>query len=270
MLDQETDESGRKCIALADACVKVDGVCVDFAAIAKGAAAAPVTLGRQVFAEFLGTLLLVATIIGSGMMGDNLSDDDGVALLGNTLATWGILYVLITTLGPVSGAHFNPVVTCAFWLKRECASSHAALFVPAQVGGAIAGAYVAHGMFMHRNGIFDGKDRDSDGELFSEFVTTFGLLLTILGGIAAKKDVPMLVGLFITAGYWFSSSTSFANPAVTIGRSFTDTFASISPRSFPAYFAGQALGLLVALPTCEWLFSNKAPSAALATLRRAT
>lgn len=132
--EERDPETGRVCVALAEnnLCIKVDAtVCP-----------APASLGRQVFAEFLGTMFLVATIIGSGMMGDNLSADDGVALLGNTLATWGILYVLITTLGPVSGAHFNPVVTLAFWLKRECDTRAAALFAPAQVGGAIVGASV--------------------------------------------------------------------------------------------------------------------------------
>ena len=259
---------GRKCVDDLDAaCTMVDGECREV--LAAGVVEAPASLDRQVFAEFLGTAFLVCTIIGSGMMGDNLSPDDGVALLGNTLATWGILYVLISTLGGVSGAHFNPVVSTCFWLKRELDAKALALFVPFQVLGAIFGALVAHAMFMHRNGFFDGKDRDSDGELFSEFVATFGLLLTIFGGIKANKDVPMLVGLYITAGYWFTSSTAFANPAVTIGRSFTDTFAGISPKSFPAYFAGQALGLLAGLPTCEWLFSKKRPQAALATLLRA-
>mmetsp|Transcript_19763 Transcript_19763/g.58806 ORF Transcript_19763/g.58806 Transcript_19763/m.58806 type:complete len:212 (-) Transcript_19763:75-710(-) len=202
------------------------------------------------------------------MMGDNLSPDDGVALLGNTLATWGILYILISALGPISGAHFNPVVSMCFFLKRELAPALTAAFVVVQVGGAILGACVAHAMFMEKMRIADGKDRDTDGELFSEFVTTVGLLLTIFGGVAAKKDVGMMVGLFITAGYWFSSSTSFANPAVTIGRTFTDTFASISPKSYPAFFGGQALGLLGGLPLCEWLFGGKSVVGAVQTLFR--
>ena len=132
-----------------------------------------------------------------------------------------------------------------------------ALFVPFQIGGAILGSHVAHAMFQKKIYYFDGKDRDSWGEFFSEALTTLGLLLTIFGGIKAKGDVPMLVGLFITAGYWFSSSTSFANPAVTIGRSFTDTFASITIKSWPAFMGGQAVGLVVALPMCEWLIWGK-------------
>ncbi|KAH8067560.1 water channel [Aureococcus anophagefferens] len=234
---QLTDpESGRRCVD--GECVMIDGKCETIATAADEVAEPAASLERQVFAEFLGTAFLVCTIIGSGMMGDNLSPDDGVGALGQ---------------------HAR---------DRELGGAAFALFVPAQVFGAVFGAFVAHAMFMRRNGVFDGKDRDSDGELFSEFVATFGLLMTIFGGIRAKKDVPMLVGLYITAGYWFTSSTSFANPAVTIGRSFTDTFASISPKSFPAYFAGQVLGLLCGLPACEWLFSRKAPLAALATLAR--
>ncbi|KAJ8601040.1 hypothetical protein CTAYLR_007975 [Chrysophaeum taylorii] len=226
------------------------------------------SLSRATFAEFLGTLYLVCTIIGSGIMGDTLSEDDGIALLGNTLATWGILFVLITVLGPVSGAHFNPVVSIAFFMKREIDVRTLAFYLPAQFGGGIVGAYVAHAMFMIRNGEFDGKDRDTDGEFFSEAVATLGLLMTIFGCIEAKADVAMGVGLFITAGYWFTSSTSFANPAVTVARSFTDTFASITPKSFQAYFLGQLVGLVVAVPLCEWMFKQQSPANALAALVR--
>ena len=248
-------------------CVTVDGKCVPLDAFHKEEPEA--SLARQVFAEALGTMFLVATIVGSGYHGDILSPDDGVALLGNTLATWGILYVLITVLGGISGAHFNPVVSCCFWLKRELPSLKFALFVPFQVGGAILGSHVAHAMFQHKMSYFDGKDRDSWGEFFSEAVTTLGLLLTIFGGIKAKGDIGMLVGLFITAGYWFSSSTSFANPAVTIGRSFTGTFASISVKSWPAFLGGQAVGMVVALPMCEWLISGKSAKDAALVLVRA-
>ena len=136
------------------------------------------------------------------------------------------------------------------------------------MGGAILGSHVAHAMFQKKIYYFDGKDRDSWGEFFSEALTTLGLLLTIFGGIKAKGDVPMLVGLFITAGYWFSSSTSFANPAVTIGRSFTDTFASITPKSWPAFMGGQAVGLVVGLPMCEWLVWGKPVKDALLVLVR--
>jgi glycerol uptake facilitator-like aquaporin len=241
-------------------------------------------VARKVVAEFTGTMLLVATIIGSGIMGDLLSVDDGVALLGNTLATWGILFVLITTFGPVSGAHFNPVVSTCFFLKRDNANVSSPirllLYFVAQFAGGITGALVAHGMFSgdafggdSRDAAnFDGKDRNSGGELFAEFVATVGLLITIFGGIAAakgeKNDVPMAVGLYITAGYWYTSSTSFANPAVTVARSFTNSFAGISVASFPHYFAGQALGLLVGLPFCEWMFTRKTVPNAFATLLR--
>ena len=255
----EAAEAGKSCCTPAPeaTCVTVDGKCIPLDAIKKDEEEPEASLARQVFAEALGTMFLVAVIVGSGYHGDILSPDDGVALLGNTLATWGILYVLISVLGGISGAHFNPVVSCCFWLKRELSSLKFALFVPFQIGGAILGSHVAHAMFQKKIYYFDGKDRDSWGEFFSEALTTLGLLLTIFGGIKAKADVPMLVGLFITAGYWFSSSTSFANPAVTIGRSFTDTFASITVKSWPAFMGGQAVGLVVALPMCEWLIWGK-------------
>ena len=247
----------------------VEGKCIPLDKIKAEEAEEPeASLARQVFAAALGTMFLVAVIVGSGYHGDILSPDDGVALLGNTLATWGILYVLISVLGGISGAHFNPVVSCCFWLKRELSSLKFALFVPFQIGGAILGSHVAHAMFQKKIYYFDGKDRDSWGEFFSEALTTLGLLLTIFGGIKAKGDVPMLVGLFITAGYWFSSSTSFANPAVTIGRSFTDTFASITPKSWPAFMGGQAVGLVVGLPMCEWLVWGKPVKDALLVLVR--
>jgi len=149
------------------------------------------SLGRQVAAESFGSLFLVATIIGSGMMGDNLSPDDGVALLGNALATWGILYVLITSLCPISGAHLNPLVSCAAFLKQSMTFGKLSLFCAAQVGGGIVGAYVAHGMFMERNNEFHGEDRDTYGEFFAEIVATVGLLCCIAGFIAAKADVAM-------------------------------------------------------------------------------
>ncbi|CAH0368982.1 unnamed protein product [Pelagomonas calceolata] len=262
-------EAGQGCAPADAKCVMVEGKCIPLDKIKAEEAEEPeASLARQVFAEALGTMFLVAVIVGSGYHGDILSPDDGVALLGNTLATWGILYVLISVLGGISGAHFNPVVSCCFWLKRELSSLKFALFVPFQIGGAILGSHVAHAMFQKKIYYFDGKDRDSWGEFFSEALTTLGLLLTIFGGIKAKGDVPMLVGLFITAGYWFSSSTSFANPAVTIGRSFTDTFASITPKSWPAFMGGQAVGLVVGLPMCEWLVWGKPVKDALLVLVR--
>lgn len=225
---------------------------------------------RILAAEFVGTMFLVATIIGSGMMGDNLSADDGVALLGNTLATWGILYVLITVFGPVSGAHFNPVVTVVFFLRQEIRILQTLVVIPAQVLGGILGAIVAHGMFNVVAVEFEGKDRNTYGEFFSEIVATVGLLVTILGCIhgGEKDKIPMAVGLFITAGYWFTLSTSFANPAVTIARSFTGTFAGISTESFGAYFGGQAVGTVLAIVFCQWIFAKKTFAKAVMTLVR--
>ena len=227
-------------------------------------------LPRIVVAEFVGTAYLVATIIGSGIMGDNLSLDDGVALLGNTLATWGILFVLITVFGPVSGAHFNPVVTLTFYLRKEIELPQVMLTMPAQFVGGILGAIVAHGMFELPAVEFDGKDRNTNGEFLGEIVATVGLLVTILGSIegGAKATIPMAVGLYITAGYWFTSSTSFANPAVTVARSFTGTFAGISVDSFGAYFGGQATGFLIGVVFCQWIFAKKSIQDAFGTLVR--
>lgn len=245
-----------------------------------------VDVTRKIVAEFTGSMLLVATIIGSGIMAENLSPgNDGVALLGNTLATLGILFVLITVFGPVSGAHFNPVVSTAFWMKKDDThvTSVARLFsyFGAQFVGCILGCIVAHGMFEadgfngeSRNVVdFGGKDRTSAGEFFSEIVATVGLLITIMGTLAnddenQKSTVPMAVGLFITAGYWFTSSTSFANPAVTVARSFTNSFAGISVSSFPGYFGGQAIGLLFGVVFCEWMFTRKNFKDAMRTLVR--
>jgi len=227
-------------------------------------------LVRCAVAEFIGTMMLVAVIIGSGIMGDNLSEDDGVALLGNTLATWGILYVLITVLGPVSGAHFNPIVTLSFFLKKELNFLVLLSYTLVQCICAILGAIVAHGMFEYKAVEFGGKDRDSVGEFFSEIVATFGLLMTIHGCIACKNtaSIPMAVGLYITAGYWFTASTSFANPAVTIGRTFTSTFAGISVRSWLGYFSGQIIGLILSVVFNAWLFEKKDIVRALKVLFR--
>ena len=216
-----------------------------------------INIYRSLYSEFIGSWFLVTTIIGSGIMGSNLSDDDGIALLGNTIATWGILYSMISVLDPISGAHFNPLVSLAFRIKGDLNTKELILYILCQTSGCISGAYTAHGMFMIRNGEFEGKNRNTDGEMLSEIITTFGLLLTIFGGIKGKKDVPLLVGLYISAGYWFSSSTSFANPAVTIARSFTDTFASISPNSLLKYLVGQSIGFMVGFPMCIWLFQIK-------------
>jgi glycerol uptake facilitator-like aquaporin len=154
-------------------------------------------------------------------MGDNLSTDDGVALLGNALATMGILFVLITVFGKVSGAHFNPLVSLSFCLRREMDVLPCIVFVVVQTAGCIVGTVAAHAMFQNHTGAaFDGKSRESGGEVFGEVVATFGLLLTIHGCLLTgqKREIPMAVALFVTAGYWFTSSTAFANPAVTVGQ----------------------------------------------------
>lgn len=215
-------------------------------------------IAKMMLSEFIGTMILVATVVGSGIQMDALSPDDGVALIGNAVATWGILFVLIATLGPVSGAHFNPIVSIAFWLKKELSHVHLGAFMVMQFSGGIIGTLLAIAMFEEESGDFVGKDRDSGGEAISEIVSTFGLLLTIFGCISAGRelDIPMAVGIYITAGYFFTSSTSFANPAVTVARTFTDTFASINPDSVPIFIGSQFAGLLVSMPLLQWMLNE--------------
>ncbi|MBL0934455.1 MAG: aquaporin family protein [Rhizobiaceae bacterium] len=199
-------------------------------------------------AEALGTLLLVACVVGSGIMADRLTDDVALALLANTLATGAILVVLITLFGPVSGAHFNPAVTMVFALRGEIGRVEAALYVVAQVAGAILGAVLAHAMFELPLVQFASTQRSGPAQFLSEAVATFGLVLTILLGIQARATpVAVLVGLYITAAYWFTASTSFANPAVAIARALTDTFSGIRLIDVPAFVAAQCVGALAAL-----------------------
>jgi len=194
-------------------------------------------------AESLGTLLLVACVVGSGIMADRLTDDVALALLGNTLATGAILVVLITVLGPVSGAHFNPAVTLVFALRGEICVAEAARYVIAQVAGAVIGAMLAHAMFELPLVQFASTQRSGPAQFLSEAVATFGLVLTILLGLQARATpVAVLVGLYITAAYWFTASTSFANPAVEVARAVTDTFSGIRPVDVPAFVAAQCLG----------------------------
>ena len=199
---------------------------------------------RKLASEFIGTLFLVATVIGSGIMAESLADgNEAVALLGNTLATAGILYVLITCLGPISGAHFNPAVSFVFWLNKELSTDLCALYIIFQCLGAIAGVILAHAMFdqsLFQTGV---KIRFGSNIWLSESIATFGLVATILTGLRHKPEsVPSLVSLYITAGYWFTSSTSFANPAVTLGRSFTDSFSGIRLVDMPFFVISQFLG----------------------------
>ncbi len=206
----------------------------------------------------LGAALLLAIVIGSGIMGERLSGGNvAVALLGNTLATGAGLVVLITVFGPISGAHFNPAVTLAFALKREISASLAIAYVAAQIVGAVLGAYVAHLMFAEPIFQISTKLRGGPAQMFSEFVATFGLLATILGCLRLRPDfTPTAVGLYITSAYWFTASTAFANPAVTIARSLSNTFAGIAPSSAPAFIAAQLLGAVAAVILFSWLLKE--------------
>lgn len=215
-------------------------------------------LSKRLVAEAIGTAFLLATVVGSGIMGESLSDgNDAIALLGNTLATGAILVVLILVFGPVSGAHFNPAVTLVFALRKEITASHAVLYVGVQIVAAIAGVCVAHLMFDQSVIQASIKIRTGSGQWIAETVATFGLLASILGCLRWRPDaVPYAVGLFITAGYWFTASTSFANPAVTIGRTFTDTFSGIQAADAPAFIVAQVIGAVLALGLLSWLFSS--------------
>ena len=213
------------------------------------------TLPRRLVAEALGTAFLLAAVVGSGIMGESLAGgNDAIALLGNTAATGAILVVLILVFGPVSGAHFNPAVTLVFSLRREVAARDAVLYVLVQIGGGVAGVAAAHYMFGEPLLVEGVEARTGGGQWLGEFVATFGLLATILGCLRARPEaVPYAVGLFITAGYWFTSSTSFANPAVTVARSFTDTFSGIAPGDAPAFIVAQIAGALAAAAVFGWL-----------------
>lgn len=211
-------------------------------------------LNRRLAAEFVGTALLLATVVGSGIMAENLAGGNvAIALLGNTVATGAILIVLILMFGPISGAHFNPAVTFAFLLRRDIGPSEAAVYVAVQVAGGLAGTLVAHLMFEEPLLMLGATARTGIGQWTGEAVATFGLVGTILGCLRARPEaVPYAVGLFITAGYWFTSSTSFANRAVTIARSLSDTFAGIRPADAPAFIAMQFAGAALATALFGW------------------
>lgn len=220
-------------------------------------------LARKLASEALGTLLLVATVVGSGIMAETLAGGNiAVALLGNTIATGAILYVLITMLGPVSGAHFNPAVTLAFLLRKEIAPAAALLFVAVQFAGGIAGAMLAHAMFEQPLIQISLTQRTGLGQWLSEGVATFALVLTILGTLASSPAaVPAAVALVITAGYWFTASTSFANPAVALARSISDTFSGIAPADVAGFMAAQCVGAVAAWAMARFVFGWKAASA---------
>lgn len=211
-------------------------------------------LPRRSFAEALGTGLLVATVVGSGIMAETLTHDTALALLANTLATGAMLVVLITVLGPISGAHFNPAVSLVFCLNRSLPARDLVAYLVAQVAGGIAGTMAAHLMFALPMLEVATKLRAGPAQWFSEVVATFGLVAVILAGLRfERRAVPWLVGLYITAAYWFTASTSFANPAVAAARSLTNTFSGIRPVDLPGFIAAELLGALVALALMGWL-----------------
>lgn len=214
---------------------------------------------RKIFAEALGTMLLLAIVVGSGVMGDALSADNAVALLGNTIATAAGLVVLILIFGPVSGAHFNPAVTAAFCLRGEMPARLAAAYVVAQIAGGVIGVFLAHAMFDLDIAQTSLKARSGIGQAAGEATATFALLLTIFGCVRNRPEAtPYAVGLIIAAGYWFTSSTSFANPAVTMARTLTDTFAGIRPQDAPIFIAAQFAGMGLAILAARALFPTPA------------
>jgi glycerol uptake facilitator-like aquaporin len=216
-------------------------------------------LPRRLVAEALGTAVLVATVVGSGIMAETLTKDVALALLCNTLPTGAILVVLITLLGPVSGAHFNPAVSVVFALRRELGANETFLYVAAQVAGGILGTIVAHLMFETAPIAASLKVRTGAAQWLSEAVAAFGLVVTILGGIRfARESVPWMVGLYITAAYWFTASTSFANPAVAIARSLTNTFSGIRPIDLPGFIAAELVGAILGMLLMSWLLATRA------------
>jgi glycerol uptake facilitator-like aquaporin len=215
---------------------------------------------RALAAEGLGTAFLLATVVGSGIMAERLSGGNGaLALLGNTIPTGAILVVLILVFGPLSGAHFNPAVSLAFAVRGKFPWNAVAPYIAVQIAGAVLGAWAAHLMFDLPILQLSTKVRSGTGQWFAEAVATFGLVLTIFGCVArTPAATPYAVGLYITAAYWFTASTSFANPAVTIARALSDTFAGIAPGSAPAFIAAQFAGALAAVSVARWLWNVKA------------
>ena len=215
-------------------------------------------LNQRLAAEALGTAVLVGTVVGSGIMAENLTKDVALQLLCNTLPTGAILVVLITILGPISGAHFNPAVTTVFMLRKDIDWRETGFYVIAQIVGGIVGTIAAHLMFSLPVLEFSQKIRFGGAQWFAEWVATFGLLVTILAGIRfAQNAVPWLVGLYITAAYWFTASTSFANPAVTIARALSDTFSGIAPSGVVGFILAQLAGTLAAVTLCPRLWPRE-------------
>src|SRR5262245_51504291 len=221
-------------------------------------------LRQRLAAEFLGTAFLLSAVIGSGIMGERLAGGNvAIALLGNTIPTGAILFVLITMLGPISGAHFNPAVSAVFALRRELPASEAVAYVVVQLLGAWVGVLAAHLMFDEALWQVSTKLRAGPPQWFSEWVATFGLVVVILLTLKANRAaVAASVGLYITAAYWFTASTSFANPAVTIARALSDTFAGIRPQDVAPFVLAQLVGALAATYTCSWFLPERNPFAA--------
>lgn len=214
---------------------------------------------RRLLAELFGTGALLAAVVGSGIMADALSAQNvGVALMANAVATGAALYVLITILGPISGAHFNPAVTLVFALRKEISVPEASGFIAVQITGGVLGVWLAHGMFDLQVLQASTTARTGTAQWIAEVAATFGLITTILGGLRhAPAQVPALVACYITGAYWFTASTSFANPAVTIARSLTDTFAGIAPVDAPGFIAAQVLGAVLAVVMARILFPRE-------------
>jgi glycerol uptake facilitator-like aquaporin len=214
---------------------------------------------RAYLSEFTGTAMLLATVIGSGIMGETLANGNtAIALLGNTIATGSILYVLITVFGPISGAHFNPAVTIAMLMSKKISIKDALIFIILQILGAGLGVMIAHGMFGLEILQISSKLRQGPSQGFSEVIATFGLILIIFGGLKVRPEaIPALVGFYITSAYWFTASTSFANPAVTLARSLSNTFAGISPNNIIMFISCQFIGMLVALIIIKKIFSSE-------------
>lgn len=211
---------------------------------------------QKLGAEALGSFFLFATVVGSGIMAESLADGNiAIALMGNTLATGAILFVLIAILAPISGAHFNPAVTFVMVLRKELSLFDGALFVAMQLIGGLIGVWAAHIMFELPVFQLSEKVRTGSGQWLGELIATFGLLFTILGTIRFRSDwVAPAVGLYISAGYWFTSSTSFANPAITVGRAFSNSFAGIAPANVIGFVTAQIAGAMLAWIVTRWLF----------------
>jgi glycerol uptake facilitator-like aquaporin len=211
-------------------------------------------IAQKLVSEGLGTALLVCAVVGSGIMADRLTADTAVALLANTAATVAALFMLITIIGPISGAQFNPVVTLVFTLRGELSRGLALAYTAAQVLGGIAGTWIAHAMFELPILQLSQTIRIGPAQWLAEGVASFALLLAILGAINARANVAAVVACVIAGAYWFTASTSFANPAVTLARALTDTFAGIRPLDAPMFIAAQVVGALVAMAVGGWLF----------------